>query len=555
MKKISLFLIALIISMLSFSQNESKTTSSTQNISSQFDYSDLPWTQAFDSLHAVLKLRYPYTDWKAIQWDEKYSITKPEIDNAQSNSDSIAFIKSLYEYFFSIPDGHNSFSGIPAYYKSEIAGGTYGFNLTPLDDGTFAVSIIDPESPAYAQGLRTGDIITKRNGINIDEIAALECTNPYFNYATQQGRLFSRGLMMTRAAAGTEVTFTFDDGAEMNLTAYDDNMLLFISGFYNTAPSSENDSLVTYRMMENNIAYLRITQEAAECLTVAEMLQFEDFLTVKKAIQYFNDNDVQKMIVDLRGNLGGNDLQAAVTMGLFYQNPSFYEYITGTYDDDYAIDIMLQTEPLQPLFEGEIAVLVDPNCVSTGEGFAMMFDRLDNAHIVSHWGTNGSFGMVDHDPVLLPLDISISFAQARSLDENQKIQLDSDSLLHGGVQPDIKVPLTRESLIQQWTDGIDVQLEYAISLLSEVHEVDDTSGILIYPNPCQDRFTIRQTRPGNESFRLEIFTIDGRKLLSQQFSSNQAETEIDVSLLKTGIYLWQIKGQNGRRHGKLVVVE
>ncbi len=555
MKKINLLLITLIISTLSYSQNELKTPSNTQPGSSQFDYSDLPWTQAFDSLHAVMELRYPFTEWKAIQWDEKYSITKPEIENAQSNSDSIAFIKSLYEYLFSIPDGHNSFSGIPDYYKSEIAGGTYGFNLTPLDDGTFAVSIIDPESAAFAQGLRTGDIITKINGINIDEITELECTNPSFNYATEQGRLFSRGLMMTRAAIGAEAAFSFDKDIELNLTAYDDNMLLFIRGFYNTAPASENDSLVTYRMMENNIAYLRIKEEAAECLTVEEMLNFEDFLTVKKAIQYFNDNDVQKLIVDLRGNLGGNDLQAAVTMGLFYQNPSFYEYITGTYDDDYAIDITLQTEPLEPLFNGEIAVLVDPNCVSTGEGFAMMFDRLENAQIVSHWGTNGSFGMVDHDPVLLPLDISISFAQARSLDENQKIQLDSDSLLQGGVQPDIKVPLTRESLVRQWTDGVDVQLEYAISLLSGLNEVDDTGDILLYPNPCQDRFTIRQALPGNESFRLEIFTIDGRKLLSQQFSSNQAETEIDVSLLKTGIYLWQIKGQNDRRHGKIVVVE
>ncbi len=200
-------------------------------------------------------------------------------------------------------------------------------------------------------------------------------------------------------------------------------------------------------------------------MTPEEVMESEVFIETVNAINYFNENNVNRLIVDLRFNLGGNDLLAAVLIGIFYETSTFYEHITGTYDDDYAVLFSLWTEPITPQFTGEIAVIVDPNCISTGEGIAMLFQRLNNAHIVSYRGTNASFGIVDYGPVYMPSELVITFPQAMSLDENYIIQLDSDSTLTGGVSPDIRVPLTVENVVAQWQENHDVQLEYAESFL------------------------------------------------------------------------------------------
>jgi len=300
---------------------------------------------------------------------------------------------------------------------------------------------------------------------------------------------------------------------------------------------------------------LYIAAEIEEGITPVEIIQSPDFIKVQDAITYFNDNDIDKLIVDLRFNLGGNDMQAAVMMGLFYENSSFYEYITGSYDDDYEIIYTLWAEPLTPLYEGEIAVIVDPNCISTGEGLAMMFQRLENAQIVSHWGTNGSFGMVDYDPVLLPAGLAVTFPQGKSLNENYVIQLDSDSTFVGGVQPDIKVPLTVENVILQWQDNIDVQLEYAKNLLLDVDEISINQELLVYPNPCSDFLNIKIFSSDVVDYKIDIFNSYGQKILSDKLNNYGTDNlfTLDLRQLVSGIYFYKLTAGVKEITGKIVI--
>jgi carboxyl-terminal processing protease len=550
--KIRTITIVVIISL--FSVHGVGQTSAQRDLNT-FDYSNLSWTEAFDSLHACMSLRYPFTEWKAVDWPEKESITQPKIVDAQNNGDSIAFIKSLFEYLYSIPDGHIMLNGVPNFYKKDVLGGSYGFNMCPIDDGTIVVSAIDLESQAWQAGLRTGDKIVKWNTVLIDSINAIECYNFIRNYATLEGRLFSRYTILSRDLIGSEASITFENNSKhsntINISSYDDNFGMLLKGFYNTAAIYNPDSIVTYKLLENNIGYLKIVAETAEGETPEEIKSHPDFIKVSEAVQFFNQNQVNKLIVDLRFNLGGNDLQAAVTMGMFYEDQSLYEYVTGSYNDNYEILFTLYTEPLQPLFTGEIAVIVDPNCISTGEGFAMMFKRLENAKIVSHWGTNGSFGMVDYDPILLPLDLSVSFPQAMSLDENYVIQLDSDSTLSGGVQPDIKVPLTIQSVIKQYEEGIDVQLKYAQSLLLTVEDNYSKTGCTTYPNPCKGtiNFNINTNVVGDCNFSL--YDLKGSKILSSRLQFVNGNAQVQFSEIKSSMYVYELNTKNGIYRGKI----
>jgi len=557
MKPIVRFLILamIILSINSLAQNQHKTINTKKSDGMiWFNFSTLTWIDAFDSLHACMSLRYPYTEWKAIDWGEKKTITRPLIVQAQSSSDTVAFIQYLFEYLYQIPDGHVNLVGELGSFKQSKISATYGFNMLPVDDGSVVVSFVPEESPAYVAGLRSGDQILKWNGIHIDSVGNKEYLNYFRNYATTEGRMFSRYLMLSRDSvnANAEISYLSNQTkteSTVTLSAFDDSMEMYLIGLFNTAQPPNMDSLVYYDVLDNDVGYLYIGAETSEGITPEEIMQSPDFIKVQDAITYFNNNNIQKLIVDLRFNLGGNDLQAAVTMGLFYENTSFYEHITGTYDDNYEVVYSLWTEPLNPKYEGEIAVIVDPNCISTGEGLAMMFQRLENAQIVSHWGTNASFGMVDFEPVLLPTELAVTFPQARSLDENYIIQLDSDSLLMGGVQPDIKIPLTVERVIEQWQEGKDVELEYAKSVLLDIPEISNEHGFLLYPNPANNIIHLKYN--SIKPISVQIVDLTGRSLKCiENFTTDQ---EIDISDLKAGLYFVYVINNQKHIAGKLLI--
>lgn len=525
-----------------------------------FDYSNLSWIEAFDSLHTCMSFRYPFTEWKAVDWQEKEAITRPLIVDAQNNSDKIAFIQYLFEYLYQIPDGHIELLGeLDSFKQSKIAG-SYGFNMIPIDDGTIVASFVPEESPAYVAGLRSGDKILKWNGTHIDSVGNKEYLNFFRNYATTEGRMFSRYLMQSRDSvnANTEIVYQSQHTkleSTITLSAFEDNMEMYLIGLFNTAQPPNMDSLVYYEMLENDIGYLYIGAETAGGITPEEIMQSPDFIKMQEAITYFSNNNIEKLIVDLRFNLGGNDLQAAITMGLFYEQPSFYEYITASYDYNYEVIYELWTEPLMPVFNGEIAVIVDPNCISTGEGLAMMLQRLDNAQVVSHWGTNASFGIVDYDPVLLPEGLAVSFPQGRSLNENYIIQIDSDANLVGGVMPDIKVPNNVDNIKKQWEQGVDVEMEYAKSLLLDFDEIIVNQKCLVYPNPCSGFLNIKLSSFYIADYNINIFNSHGQMVLFEQLcrNGNDQKFTLDLRKLVSGLYFYRISGGNNDLTGKIVI--
>ena len=561
--KVKRFVIVLIISLfstLAVAQTYENNPSPTLRDTIVFDYSALTWLDAFDSLHACMSLRYPYTEWKAVDWQAKEIITRPLINEAQNTNDTIAFIQALFEYLYKIPDGHINLVGNVDGFKQEKLAGTYGFNMLPIADVSVIASSVPEEGPAYAAGIHCGDRILKWNGVNIDSVSERELWNYFRNYGTLEGRLFSRYLMLSRDAVGAQAEVTFENYETkventVTLESIDDEYELFVIGIFNTASPSFMDPLVAYEIRESGVGYLRISAEDSDGMTPEEVMESEIFIETVNAINYFNENDVSGLIVDLRFNLGGNDLLAAVMMGLFYESSTFYEYITGTYDDAYAIMYSLWTEPITPQFTGEIAVIVDPNCISTGEGIAMLFQRLNNAHIVSFSGTNASFGIVDYGPVYMPSELVITFPQAMSLDENYIIQLDSDSTMSGGVSPDIRVPLTVENVIAQWEEGRDVQLEFAESLLLDIDEILMDQVCLLYPNPCSDYINLRILAETQNSYNVSLYNLQGQLVYFKQLNYiNESHVfKLDLSGLNSGIYFYSISDGFKEYKSKIIV--
>lgn len=188
------------------------------------------------------------------------------------------------------------------------------------------------------------------------------------------------------------------------------------------------------------------------------------------AIEVAQQNNTKGIILDLRNNIGGLDQMTADILGYFYNQKTFFEYQNLYNPDTGAFELQsmedgsqaLTIEPSEPYFSGSVIVLINPKCVSSGEGLAMGLQNLPKAETLGFYGTNGSFGLAGSE-AKMPGDITVHWPSGQSLNENKAIQLDSRNGI-GGVSPDIKLPMTVQNAIRI-ANGEGVELEEAINAL------------------------------------------------------------------------------------------
>jgi carboxyl-terminal processing protease len=242
------------------------------------------------------------------------------------------------------------------------------------------------------------------------------------------------------------------------------NMIL---GIEDLGPKA--DYMVTYRLLEGNIAYIKLLGEFDADLTGSGSMpstlgMFHD--AVKAAI----DTGAAGLILDIRNNVGGLDDMAATMLGSFYTKQAFYEQ-QNIFDEKTGVravkpDGTLYIEPAQDVYTGHVIALINQKCLSSGEGLALGIYHLDNGDTLGFYGTNGSFGLTGSEAAL-PGGLTVSWPSGQSLDASGQIQLDSRGGI-GGVAPEIRIPMTSERA-QRVAQGVDVELEEAIAVLKEKH--------------------------------------------------------------------------------------
>lgn len=79
--------------------------------------------------------------------------------------------------------------------------------------------------------------------------------------------------------------------------------------------------------------------------------------------------------------------------------------------------------------------------------------------------------------------------------------------------------------------------------------VDETSEVIIYPNPANSAFSIQSN---DEIKKITIYNLIGGKVLEKQ-SANQFDVGLDIRMLDAGIYLVEITTSKGTITKKLAV--
>ena len=439
------------------------------------DFHELSWTDAFEQLHNEVSSNYPFTEWKAIDWDALYAQTAPRIAAAEANGNTEAYYMALREFTYAIPDGHVGLAGEDFGLRQKAIGGGYGFCIIGLDDGRVIAHVLLEDGPAASSGMQWGAEILAWNGLPIHEaIAQTETLWAAAPQSTLEGHLLAQYRYLVRDPIGTGTTITFQNpestsSQTITLVAEDDQL----EALKRTLPPEKE----AMQALFNSPIQAEILESGAGYLSISGFMPTLGGLHLGKqmdqAISSFIEEDVPGIIIDVRGNGGGIDALVPQLMSHFFDVPDFYEHIAyfDSASSQFKInpDDTLRIEPQTPYYSGPVLVLVDINTMSTAEGPPLVAQRLPQGQVVGVNGTNGSFAMGAPGQNLyqLPEGLAFNFLAGRALDENQQIQVDANADGVGGIVPDVRVPMTEETAYAMFVEGRDVVLETAVSTLNE----------------------------------------------------------------------------------------
>ncbi len=415
------------------------------------DFTQDDYGAAFQKLFEKVAREYPFTAEKQVDWQALYDEFSPRIEQARNAKD---FYRALRDFTWSIPDAHVGLTFNAEVFYEE-AGGSFGIRLAELSDQRVIVVEVIPGTSGAEAGIVPGTEILTWNGKPVQE--ALAEVVPYFGpFSTEQHKRLEQLVFLTRLPPDTqvEIEYRLPDGSEQSqrLTAKVEYESLFRS-----IPELRNDPLslpVSVRILEGSgLGYIRIDTFSDDYHLMAQL--WED------VIQNLIDNEIPGLIIDLRTNGGGSSGLAYDFAGyLFDEEVTLYRgayYNERLGEFEYA-DTPARIKPGPLYYEGPVAVLVSPYCISACEGFAYALSQGGRSTIVGHYGTAGAFGEVGRGQYEMPEEISMQFPTGRPE------TLNGDLLIEGvGVQPDIVVPVTLESALEQ----VDAVLDAAVQAVQD----------------------------------------------------------------------------------------
>ena len=283
-------------------------------------------------LIAVLMIVFSFTSAWAFEIDEdKFSedieflkkVIYFVLDKYQYEVSQEDIMNGLYDGFFSVLDDYSTYY-TPKEYQAlleDTAGEFSGIGVQIMDiSGQVVVVTPLSGSPAIEAGIKAGDIIKTVDGYDIT------------------GATSSQASLLIRGEEGTPVKIGILRGKE-SLT-------------FDLMRSAIVINNVEAKILEDNIGYLKVTGFSDN---TAEL--------VEKELQLFDENNVEKIVIDMRNN-GGGTLQSAVDLlNLFVtEGPVVYvEYAAGK-EDIYESKLKEQ--------KYEIAILINEGSASATEIFA-----------------------------------------------------------------------------------------------------------------------------------------------------------------------------------------
>jgi len=417
------------------------------------DYSSETYLDAFNEMFDKASTEYPFTDEKNINWEDIYQEYSGRVENSRSDND---FYRTMRDFTNEFPDGHVGLTFNPQVFLEEQGGG-FGMNLAELSDGRIIVTDVHQGGAADEAGIKIGAEIISWDGQPVSE--ALDSVTPFFGpYSTEHAERIAQVDFLTRVPPDTriEISYTNRNGSE--ITTQELRAEIEYESIFRTIPSLNQDQLAlpieAEVLDDSQLGYIRVISFNDDYHLMANLWETH--------IQALIDNEIPALILDLRSNSGGSSSLAYDFAGYVFDE-EIYLYESSYYNDNSKqfepTGYPARVTPGPLLYEGPIAVLVGPDCVSACEGFADALSRNDRAVVIGHYPTAGAFGEVGRGQYDMPGEISMQLPTGRPVKADGELHIEGT-----GVIPDILVPVTIESA----TGQVDAVLQTAIDTLLDM---------------------------------------------------------------------------------------
>jgi C-terminal processing protease CtpA/Prc len=440
------------------------------------DYSNLNFTDAFDSMVEKFRAEYAFTDYKGIDWDALHSEFRPRFVEADKNNNETGYLHALREFLWRIPDGHVNLTPLTPFisdFQFDVARGI-GLGIRETDDGRVLVTYLLEDGPADQAGIQPGAEIVMLNGLPIDE--AISAAEPWSQpFSTAHNLRLEQLRYAVRFNALTEtVSISYQNPGDSTPTSTTLPAIGEGQSFNETAPGRDFTGFelpVEYRLLESGHGYASIYSFMDNSLLTIQVWE--------RMIQQMNDAGVPGLVVDMRFNGGGSGFLADQMAAYFLDsdedyivigNRGFYSEELGDFYFDPRGEQRLYLPQDELRYHGQVAVLTGPQCASACERFVYNMSLDNRAAIVGHYPTAGLGGSVND--FRMPLDMTIRFTTGRSVDQDGNIHIEGT-----GIAPTVRVPVSQETLFSE----DDPVLEYGIAYLEgeiTIPTDDDNGGVI-----------------------------------------------------------------------------
>jgi carboxyl-terminal processing protease len=323
-------------------------------------------------------------------------------------------------------------------------------------------------SDADKAGIKWGAQITQWNDKPIGE--ALKTAPEYWSIApapTYVGHMLDRCMFLTRGPEGAtaKVTFKNRDAEKpqtVTLTARDDQYASLADVVRYARDFSEIESPFESRTLPGGYGYINILSQSTTLMT-----PFPD-RAFKKVVEKLNRDSVPGLILDLRGNAGGDMALAKAFAGHFIAASRNLGRLVSfnTKKGGFALDEQesILVEPREPRYGGRIIVLVHRSTRDSGQIIARALQGQANVTVMGVLGTEGSLAQVGGETTM-PGGYVLHYPIGRYVDEKGNVLITTNAQGDGGVQPDIVIPATVSLFEAQFTQARDSLLDAALAEL------------------------------------------------------------------------------------------
>ena len=435
------------------------------------DYSDQSYSDAFNSLIDLLTKEYAFTAYKDIDWEAKRTEFLPLFEAAATDEDARAYQRALRDFGWSIPDGHVSGAFVSEDFQLAIAGGL-GIAIRETDEGSVIVNFVGEGSPAETAGITLGTEIVSIDGVPIGDAIgnAVAFSAPF---STEHFKRLQQMRYAVRFPIETEVELTWIDaeGEEVTetmkvISEYDS---FSFSSFARGTTGFEIP--VDYKLLEadeygeNDYGYVKIDSFSDNSVLTIQLWE--------RLIRTLKQYAVGGLIIDMRQNGGGSGFLADQMAAYFFQEPhvlgnsGFYDEDRGEFyfDPEGQDRYYLPAEDLR--YDGEVAIIVGPFCLSACEFFSYDMTIDDRATVVGHYPTGGLGGSIKS--IKMPDEEYFTYTIGRAVDADGEIHIEGK-----GVPPSVQVTVTEENLLAD--EDEDVLLDAAIAHLDSLLAVETIDG-------------------------------------------------------------------------------